>query len=302
MLDLGIVILNYNTRELLRDCLVSLARARGINFETIVVDNCSRDGSAEMVRAEFPNVSLIASPRNGGYAYGNNLGLREFLSRSAPPRALLLLNPDTVVSPDALRELLNFLDEHPDAGVAGPKLIRADGSLDLACRRSFPTPEISFYRLVGLSKLFPRSPRFGRYNLTFLDANQTAEVDSVVGACMLIRTAALQDAGLLDESFFMYGEDLDLALRIKQHGWKIFYYPRVEVLHYKRESSKRSRRAQIEFYRAMYIFYRKHYASTTPLWLHAVVLAGIAARGGLALVREMIRPLPTAPNLSEVKG
>ncbi len=295
-MDLGIVVLNYNTRDVLRDCLNSLGRARGVEFETIVVDNCSSDGSAEMVRREFPQVRLIASPHNGGYAYGNNLGLREFLARADPPRALLLLNPDTVVPPDALRGLLDFLDAHPEAGIVGPKLVLANGQLDLACRRSFPTPEVSFYRLTGLSKLFPRSPRFGRYNLTYLDEDRQAEVDSVVGACMLIRAEALRRAGLLDESFFMYGEDLDLALRIKQCGWKAFYYPAVQVMHYKRESSKRSRRARLEFYRAMAIFYRKHYARTTPLWLHLLVLSGIGLRGGVEMIRELLRPLPAAPS------
>jgi N-acetylglucosaminyl-diphospho-decaprenol L-rhamnosyltransferase len=302
MIDLGIVILNYNTREVLRDCLTSLSHARDTEFETIVVDNCSGDGSADMVRSEFPRVRLVASPRNGGYAYGNNLGLREFLARPDPPRALLLLNADTIVPPEALRGLMDFLDANPKAGVVGPKLVLRDGSLDLACRRSFPTPQVSFYRMVGLSKLFPRSPRFGRYNLTYLDENETAEVDSVVGACMLMRTEALHGAGLLDESFFMYGEDLDLSLRIKAQGWRVYYYPGVAIRHYKRESSKQSRRAQVEFYRAMYIFYRKHYARTTPLWLHALVLGGIAVRGGLVLARDMLRPLPAPPNYAEIKG
>lgn len=302
MIDLGIVIVNYNTRDVLRECLRALSGARAIELETIVVDNSSSDGSGDMMRREFPTVRLIASPRNGGYAFGNNLGLREFLTSQEPPRALMLLNADTIVPPDALRGLMNFLDAHAQAGVVGPKLVLRDGSLDLACRRSFPTPEVSFYRMVGLSKLFPRSPRFGRYNLTYLDENETAQVDSVVGACMLIRTAALKEAGLLDESFFMYGEDLDLSLRIKTHGWQVYYYPGVQILHYKRESSRRSRRAQVEFYRAMYIFYRKHYARTTPLWLNALVLGGIAARGGLVLAREMFRPLPAPPNYAEIKG
>ncbi len=301
-MDLGIVILNYNTREVLRDCLTSLSHTRGIDLQTIVVDNCSGDGSAEMVARDFPQVRLITSPHNGGYAYGNNLGLREFLARQDPPRALLLLNTDTVVPPEALRGLMDFLGAHPEAGVVGPKLVLRDGSLDLACRRSFPTPEVSFYRMVGLSKLFPRSRRFGRYNLTYLDENQTAEVDSVVGACMLMRTEVLERAGLLDESFFMYGEDLDLALRIKEHGWKVYYYPGVQVLHYKRESSKQSPRARVEFYRSMYIFYRKHYARATPLWLHTLVLGGIAVRGGWVLAREMLRPLPAPPNYAEIKG
>jgi len=298
-MDLGLIILNYNTREVLRECLRSLAETRNVAVEIVVVDNASSDGSAEMVRAEFvgktaPNVRLIASAVNGGYAYGNNLALREFLAQPQPPRALMLLNSDTRVPPDALRQLMDFFDAHADAGIVGPKLALRDGSLDLACRRSFPTPRVSLYRMIGLSKLLPRSKRFGQYNLTFLDENETAQVDSVVGAAMLMRTDALRQAGLLDETFFMYGEDLDLALRIKQKGWNVYYYPGATIVHYKRESSKRSRQAQIEFYRAMYIFYEKHYRATTPFYLDWLVRAGIALKGGLALAPEIFRKRGTA--------
>lgn len=287
--ELGVVILNYNTRDLLRDCLRSLGETRDVNVDVIVVDNASRDESVAMLRAEFPTTRVIPSETNGGYAYGNNLALHEFLARPDPPRALMLLNTDTVVPPGALRLMVDFLDAHADAGVVGPKLVLRDGSLDLACRRSFPTPEISCYRMLGLSKLFPKSKRFGRYNLTYMDENETAQVDSVVGAAMMMRTKALQTAGLLDETFFMYGEDLDLALRIKQKGWNAYYYPRAEILHYKRESSRQSKRAQIEFYRAMYIFYEKHYRATTPFWLDWIVIGGIAVKGGLALAPEIFR-------------
>lgn len=298
MTDLGLIILNYNTRDVLRDCLRSLSETRNLNVEIVVVDNASSDGSADMVRAEFvgkefPNVRLIESAVNGGYAYGNNLALREFLARLQPPRALMLLNSDTIVPPDALHLMMEFLDAHPDAGIVGPKLVLRDGTLDLACRRSFPTPQVSLYRMVGLSKLFPKSKRFGQYNLTYLDENETAQVDSVVGAAMLLRTAALQQAGILDEAFFMYGEDLDLALRVKQKGWNVYYYPGATILHYKRESSKRSRKAQIEFYRAMYIFYEKHYRATTPFYLDWIVMAGIALKGGLALAPEIFRKRAT---------
>lgn len=300
-MDLGIVILNYNTRDFLRGCLNSLDQSRGVEFEIIVVDNASSDGSVEMMQSEFPRIRTIASARNGGYAFGNNLALREFLLPPDPPRALMLLNTDTVMPPDGLGILLDFLDAHPDAGIVGPKLVRADGSLDLACRRSFPTPEISFYRMLGLSKLLPRSRRFGQYNLTYLDENETAEVDSVVGACMLLRTEALKQVGLLDESFFMYGEDLDLALRFKQAGWKVFYYPGTEVLHYKRESSKNSTKAQVEFYRAMYVFYQKHYERVTPRWLHYAVVGGIALKGGAALTPEIFKTR-AAPTGSTAKS
>jgi len=300
VLDLGIVIVNYNVRDRLRDCLHSLAASRGIAFETYVVDNCSNDGSAEMVHAEFPGVHLIASDKNGGYSYANNLGLRAILARNPTPPYTLLLNPDTVVPPDALAQMVAFMQTHPQVGVAGPKLVMASGKLDLACRRSFPTPELSVYHVLGLTKLFPTNPRFGRYNLTYLDENQMTEVDSVVGAFMLMRTAALHQVGLLDELYFMYGEDLDLALRIKQKGWQIFYNPTVTVLHYKRESSKQSARAQYEFWRAGYFFYAKHYRATTPLPLHLLVMLGLALKGGRALIREMRQPLPVSPNHAEL--
>ncbi len=298
MIDLAIIIVNYNTRDLLRQCLTSVYASRGrFTFEVCVVDNASSDGSAAMVQAEFPQVRLIQSPRNGGYAYANNLGLRAFgfddpdrLSPTATlPQFALLLNPDTVLPPAALADMLAFMAEHPTAGVAGPKLVLLDGSLDLACRRSFPTPQISFYRMVGLSRLFPRSRRFGRYNMTYADPDQVTEVDSVVGAFMLVRGEAIRRAGLLDESFFMYGEDLDWAKRIKDSGWKVYYNPAVTVQHVKRAASRFSRKAQVEFYRAMLIFYRKHYAAHTPFWLHGLVLAGIMLKGGLALVADVMR-------------
>lgn len=300
MIDLAIVIVNYNTRDMLRNCLASIDESQGdFSYEVCVVDNASEDGSAAMVRAEFPQVRLIESPINGGYAYANNLGLRAFgfprhgstelTEVSSPtPRFALLLNPDTLLPTSTLQGMLDFMESHPQAGAAGPRLVQEDGGLDLACRRSFPTPEVAFYRITGLSKIFPKSKRFGRYNLTYLDPNEVTEVDSVVGAFMMVRGEVIQQVGLLDESFFMYGEDLDWALRIKQAGWKIYYNPQVTVLHYKRAASKHSRRARYEFYRAMYIFYRKHYAATTPLWLHWVIIGGIALRGGMAMLGAMM--------------
>ena len=214
-IDLAIIILNYNTRDLLRRCLQTVYASRGdFSYAVCVVDNASPDGSAGMVRDEFPQATLIASPVNGGYPYGNNLGLRHFGWTDRPgagdptttPRYALLLNPDTELPPSALAGMVAFMDDKPQCGVAGPKLVRLDGSLDLACRRSFPTPEVSLYRMAGLSKLFPTSPRFGRYNMTYLDPDLTTEVDSVVGAYMQVRGLAIHQAGLLDETFFMYGE------------------------------------------------------------------------------------------------
>lgn len=280
--DLSVIIVTYNVRDLLRACLRSVLASEGnVSYEVIVVDNCSSDGSAPMVRAEFPDVQVIASPVNCGYAYGNNLGLVQ-----ASGRYVLLLNPDTELPAKALAEMIAYLDERPWAGAAGPKLVRADGSLDLACRRTFPSPEVSLYRMLGLSRLFPRSRRFARYNLTYLDPDEPTEVDSVVGAFMLIRREALDVVGLLDESYFMYGEDLDLCFRLKQAGWRVLYNPAVVVLHHKGESSRQRRfRTTYEFYRAMYVFYRKHYWSQNNLALNMLVTAGIATRGGVMLAR-----------------
>jgi hypothetical protein len=299
--DLGIVIVNYNTRDRLRDCLRSLEASRGVSCDIFVVDNDSPDGSAAMVRAEFPHVHLIESRINGGYPYANNLALREILARDPAPPFTLLLNPDTVVPPDALAQMIAFFAAHPDAGIAGPKLVMADGKLDSACRRSFPSPELSIYHVLGLDDRFPKSERFARYEMTFRDENEMIEVDSVVGAFMLMRTETLRQAGLLDEIYFMYGEDLDLALRIKQRGWKVYYNPAVQVLHYKREASRHSERAQYEFWRAGYIFYKKHYAHKTALPLRVLITLGLAWKGGTKLAREMLRPLPPSPNAAELR-
>lgn len=284
---LSIVIVNFNTRELLKACLRSVEASRTAwPWELFVVDNASADGSADMVAAEFPWATLIRSESNRGYAYANNLGLRR-----AAGSYLLLLNPDTVLPPDALQQMVEYMDAHPEAGIAGPKLVRQDGSLDLACRRSFPSPEVSFYRMLGLSKLFPRSSRFGRYNLTYLDPDRPAEVDSVVGAFMIVRSEAVSQVGMLDESFFMYGEDLDWAFRIKSRGWKVLYNPAVVVLHYKGESSRRHpRKAILEFYRAMHLFYRKHYAAQTNVLLGALIVAAIWAKCAVTLALNYLRP------------
>jgi hypothetical protein len=282
MLDLSIIIVNYNTRNLLRDCLISIYDSHAnINFKVVVIDNASLDDSAAMIETEFPQVTLIASEVNSGFAYANNQGLRQvgFADNGSPrshaPRYALLLNPDTLLPPTALADMIAFMDKHPEAGAVGPKLVKPDGSLDLACRRAFPTPEVSFYRMVGLSKLFPQSSLFGRYNMTFADPDELIEVDSVVGAFMMVRREAIAQAGLLDEIYFMYGEDLDWAYHIKTHGWKIYYNPAVTVTHVKRAASRHSPKAQIEFYRAMDIFYRKFYADSTPFWLHGLIVTGI---------------------------
>ena len=298
MLDIGVVIVNYNTCGDLQNCLASLrASAARFTRRTLVVDNDSNDASVETVRASFGDVAeVIETGLNGGYAYANNIGLRALgLGQGQPldtlPRYALLLNPDTVLPPDALDAAVAFMDAHPDVGVFGPKLVRQDGSLDLACRRSFPTPAVSFYRLAGLSRLFPHSRTFGRYNLTYLDPDQQADVDSVVGAFMLLRTAALEPAGLLDEAFFMYGEDIDLCFRIKALGWRVVYYPQVTVLHLKGAASrKNSARATRAFYEAMKIFHDKHYRARSPFFVNWAVDAGVTLLRLIAEARNRLRP------------
>lgn len=304
MTDLGIVILNWNTSALLRRCLETVLENEGISFRVIVVDNASTDDSVAMVRQHFPTVEVIESQVNGGYPYGNNLGLRAFgyadggrPSRADAPRYALLLNPDTEVPQGALAGMVSFMDSRPDVGVAGPKLILSDGSLDKACRRSFPTPLVSFYHFSKLAKFFPNSPRFARYNMTYVDPDVEIEVDSVVGAYMQVRREAIETSGLLDETFFMYGEDLDWAFRIKKAGWKVVYHPQVVVRHVKRAASRKSQKAQYEFWRAMLIFYRKHYQATTPRWLHSLVMLGLLAKGGRSLLPEMRQPLRPASNI-----
>ena len=324
--SLAVIIVNYNTRDLLAHCLSSVFASRTAHhYSVVVVDNLSSDGSAEMVLCDFPQVTVIRSDRNGGFGYANNLALRWLtglselphgaqgpleLAGPAPgkqPRAevpeygdspysfpcdyVLFLNPDTVLPPEALEETINFLERHSSAGVVGPKMLKPDGSLDLACRRSFPTPVSSLFKLTGLSKLFPGSRLVARYNLTYLSDSETAEVDSVMGAYMLVRSEALAQAGLYDERFFMYGEDLDLAFRVKERGWKVFYFPAVVVLHYKGASSrKQSERSIREFYKAMHVFHRKHYAQHYIGLVNALISIGILARGTLALLQNALRP------------
>lgn len=287
-MDLSIIIVNYNTCELLRDCLRSVFASQvEFAYEVLVIDNKSPDDSAAMVRREFPEVRLIESPVNGGYAYANNLGLR-----AASGTHLLLLNPDTVLPTDALQGMYRFMNEHPDAGVAGPKLVLADGKLDLACRRSFPTLDVAFYRLAGLSRRYPQSPRFNRYNLGYLDPDQMTEVDSVVGAFMWIRRQALEQAGLLDERFFAFGEDIDLCYRIKvEHGWKVYYNPQAVVTHYKSQAMRKDAlRMNIQFYRAMWLFHQKHYAGKTFFLLNWLTALGTFGLCVAALGVNLLRP------------
>lgn len=297
MNELYIVVSSYNNAALLPDCLRSVAAAHpGIPTTVYLVDAGSTDGTADDVRRDFPDIRLMIAVKNRGYAALNNLALREIIA--AVPKeadrsrvAVLLLNADTAMPPDALRGLLTALAEHPEAGIIGPKIVLRDGTLDLACRRSFPTPTTAFWKLTGMAARYPHNPRFARYNLTYHDPDEAIEIDSGMGACLMVRLAAIDDAGLMDERFFMYGEDLDWCYRIKAHGWRVRYEPRARVLHYKGSSSRqRSIRATLAFYGAMWRFHRLHYARRTALPLNLLIYTGIGARGLVALLANILRP------------
>ncbi|MBI2939492.1 MAG: glycosyltransferase family 2 protein [Chloroflexi bacterium] len=292
-LDLAIVIVSYNVCAPLRACLRSVfasdAWPAGWRGEVVVVDNGSVDDSVAMVRADFPQVALLTEERNRGFAWANNLAIRALANRN--PRYVLLLNPDTELPPDALRRMLEFIEAHPRAGAVGPRLVRSNGQLDLACRRSFPSPAVALARLAGLSGLFPRSRWLARYNLTYLDPLGVYEVDSVVGAFMLVRGETIRDVGPLDEAFFMYGEDLDWAFRMKQRGWQVLYNGAVTILHHKGASSggQRSLRTLLEFYRAMLVFFSKHYARTVIWPARWVIVGGICLRALVAILVNYLR-------------
>lgn len=272
-MDLSVVIVSYNVSSFLDQALSTLEdSARGYDFEVFVVDNASTDDSVEMVRRKHPGVNIIANEDNRGFASANNQALQ-----LATGRYILLLNPDTVLSHDTIRTMIEFLDAHPEAGGAGCKVINPDGSLQLACRRGFPSPGVAFFKMVGLSSLFPKSKTFGAYNLTYLDPDTTSEVDAISGAFMMLRKQALDRVGFLDETFFMYGEDLDLCYRIKRDGWKIYYVPGTEIIHFKGESTKTvpTIKSIRDFYTAMHIFVEKHYAGSFRLFPRWLLILGI---------------------------
>lgn len=273
--DVSIVIVHYETPALLLECLAAIERSDPpVSREVIVVDNGSSEFSGAAVVKVSPAATVIENDRNHGFAFASNQGVR-----ATSGRYVLLLNPDTVVEPATLHAMTEYLDQNPDVGCATARLVLPDGRLDLACRRSFPTPTRALYRVTLLSRLFPRSRRFGQYNLGYLDPLQEAEIDSPCGAFMMVRREVIDQVGLLDESYFMYGEDLDWAYRIKQAGWRIMYTPRTTVLHAKRASSRLAREKAVRYFHdAMRIFYRRHYESRYPRLVTWLVLAAIRAR------------------------
>ena len=227
MAKLSVVIVNYNVAYFLEQCLHSVYEAaKGIPVEIFVVDNHSVDKSLEMLRNNFPEVKVIANEENVGFAKANNQAIR-----IATGEYILLLNPDTIVQADTFVKTLDFMDKTPDAGALGVKMIDGQGHYLPESKRGLPLPSVAFYKIFGLSKILRKSKRFGRYHLTYLDPDEIHEVDVLPGAFMLMRKSVLDQIGLLDETFFMYGEDIDLSYRVTLGGYKNYYFPLTRIIH-----------------------------------------------------------------------
>lgn len=269
---LSIIIVNFNAEKFLVECLDSIcAQTKQISFDIWVVDNNSIDASVPMVQQNFPQVNLIENKENIGFAKANNQAIARCTGDY-----ILLLNPDTLILQNAIGNVVDFMDANPTVGICGCKVLNEDRTLQLACRRSIPTPGVAFFRLTGLSKLFPKSKLTSKYNLTYIDPNGPHEVDAVSGAFLMIRRKVVDDIGFLDERFFMYGEELDWCIRAKKAGWAVMYYPDAEIIHYKGECSKsNSRKAAFEFYRSMYLFHKKHFAENYNPIINIIIYAGI---------------------------
>ncbi|HKL03694.1 MAG TPA: glycosyltransferase [Cryomorphaceae bacterium] len=286
MVDLSVVIVNYNVSYFLEQCLHSVFKAKGnIELEVFVVDNNSVDGSVKMVAEKFPNVKIIANRENVGFSRANNQAIK-----IAAGRYVLLLNPDTLVEEDTFEKSVAFMDEHPDAGGLGIKMIDGKGRFLPESKRGLPTPAVAFYKIFGLSALFPKSKLFGKYHLGYLPKNETHQIDVLSGAYMLMRKKALDKVGLLDEAFFMYGEDIDLSYRIVKGGYKNYYYPGTRIIHYKGESTKKSSINYVfVFYRAMVIFAEKHFSARNARLYSFLINMAIYLRAGIALFSRFLK-------------
>jgi len=267
MTDLSIVILSYNTRELLRSCLTSVfgSSLGRYTMEVIVCDNASTDGSADMVKTDFPKVFVIRNRKNLGFAAGNNPGIRR-----STGRYVLLLNSDTEVDPSTFSTMIPYMDDHPRVGASTCKLVLPDGSIDPACHRGFPSPWAAVSYFTGLERLFPTTRLFGEYHQGYKDRSTVHTVDCISGAFFFVRRSVIERVGLLDEEYYFYGEDMDWAFRIRGAGWTIAYNPTVSVLHKKKQSGRahadENRRLRTEYYFYKYnkLFYKKNYGSRYP--------------------------------------
>ncbi|MCC6599927.1 MAG: glycosyltransferase, partial [Crocinitomicaceae bacterium] len=300
-MKLSVIIVNYNVQYFLEQCLTSVQKAiRTIGAEVFVVDNCSVDGSVEMVRERFPWVKLIANIENTGFSKANNQAMRV-----ATGEYILLLNPDTVIEEDTLTKVVSFMDNHPDSGGLGVKMVDGKGNFLPESKRGLPTPETAFYKISGISRLFPRSKRFNHYYLGHLSNDNVHEIEVLSGAFMLMRKSALDKVGLLDEAFFMYGEDIDLSWRIVQGGYKNYYFPETSIIHYKGESTKKgSLNYVFVFYNAMVIFARKHFSEKNATLFSLFINIAIWLRAGVAIAGRFLKAiiLPMVDMVATITG
>ena len=284
-MKLSVVIVNYNVKYFLEQCVHSVEAAiKGIDAEVFVVDNNSVDGSVEMVREKFPYVKLIANTVNTGFSVANNQAIKV-----ASGEYILLLNPDTVVELDTFSKSVEFMNAHPDAGGLGIKMVDGSGRFLPESKRGLPTPAVAFYKIFGLSALFPKSRIFGQYHLGYLDNEKTHVVDVLAGAYMMLRRETLEKTGLLDETFFMYGEDIDLSYRITKAGYKNYYFPGARIIHYKGESTKKSSINYVfVFYNAMVIFAGKHFSQKNARLFSFLIHIAIYLRAGISILHRLL--------------
>lgn len=280
MAKLSIIIVNYNVRYFLEQCLWSVQEAaRGLDVEVIVVDNASSDDSLQMLRSRFPEVQLIANKENTGFSKANNQGIA-----LASGQYVLLLNPDTLIGQDCLQQTLAFMETHPECGALGVRMLDGSGTFLPESKRGLPTPAVALYKMTGLAHVFPNSHTFGRYHLRYLSEFETHEVDVLSGAFMFLRRDALEQSGLLDEQFFMYGEDIDLSYRIQKAGYTNVYFAGTSILHYKGESTKKRSANYVKvFYNAMVLFARKHYSGGRAGLFSIIIVVAVYFRAVSAL-------------------
>jgi len=287
-MKLSVIIVNYNVKYFLEQALLSVRKAvKHLAVDVYVVDNNSVDDSVLMVREKFPEVKLIVNKDNPGFSIANNQAIRD-----STAEYVLLLNPDTVVEEDTLEKCIQFMDAHPDAGGLGVKMIDGSGNFLPESKRGFPSPYVAFCKTFGLSTLFPKSKTFNSYHLGYLDKDETNEVDVLAGAFMMLRRSVLQKVGLLDETFFMYGEDIDLSYRIVKAGYKNYYFADTTIIHYKGESTKKGSLNYVKaFYNAMIIFARKHFTGEKA-WLFVLMLQmAIYFRAAMTIVSTWVKKL-----------
>lgn len=285
-MDLSIVIVNYNTKKLTIDCIQSVLKSNlSFQYEIFVVDNASSDGSVVQIQNLFPQVHTISNKENVGFSKANNQAIRE-----CNGRYVLLLNSDTIVNDNTLDKVICFMDRETNIGAVGCEVNLADGTLDKACHRGFPTPDASFYYMIGLAQKYPTSPKYNSYHKSYLNMKEIHDIDCLVGAFMMVRREVIEQVGLLDEEFFMYGEDIDWCYRIKEAGWRIVYNPTVSITHYKGASSrKKPFKIVYEFHRAMYIFHKKHFAKKYNFFVNSVVYTGITLKLTLATISNLLK-------------